>query len=359
MTRHALRGPVLLGLLTALAVSTARAQPPSDVVTVRDRKDNTIKAHSGQYAVTPAGFQVLNADKKAVATFHPDDVVKVAIGELAGADRSDVLSAAAKEDKKDYAGAAKGYKELLDKAAAAPERTRRYLEYKMIANNNRVVDETEPEKWKAGAEDVVKQWRGFIQNTPLGWELWSAARASTRVNVELGKFDDAATSWGRLAAAKDLPAEAKLDAQLQQVDLLIRGKKYGDAATIVGELLKAGTAQGARKDRLAIYEIAAKSGPLKPLDAVAAIKAEMDKSKEPAAHATGYSMIGEMHLADGTKPREAMYSFLWVETVLNQDRDEVFKAMVRLTAMFETGSLADEDQAKKYHDKLRRARGVF
>ena len=357
MMRQAIRGLVLFGLLVAVVGSTGRAQNVPDVVTVRDRSSGSTKTVSGQYTLGPAGFQVIGGDKKVLATVNPDDVVKVAVGDLPGVEREPVLALIAKEGKKEYQEARTGYQDLLKKAPNAPAATKRYLQFKMAALSNKIADELDPEKgWKEKSEAAVAEWRGFLQDHAAGWELWPAVRSSTRVQIELGKFDTAATTWGKLATNKEIPPESKLEARLQEIDLNIRGKVYPNAAVTAGELVK--TATGARKERLAIYELAAKAGGNeKPLEAVEKIKAEMEKSKDPSVHATGYSMLGELYLAGG-KPREAMWSFLWVETVLNQDRDEVFKAVVRLAHLFEK-DLSDPDQAAKYRDKLKRARASF
>jgi hypothetical protein len=358
MTRQAIRGLVLFGLLTAVASSTVRAQNIPDVVTVRDRKDGSTKQHSGTYVVNATGFQVVGTDKSVTPIKNPDEVVKVVIGDLAGVERNLILAAVAKEDKKDYTGAREEYQGILKKAAGAPLRTKQYLQFKTVVNSQRLVDDLDPEKgWKEKAEAVVVEWRNYLQDYPSGWEAWSAVRASTRVQVELGKFDTAATTWNKITLNKDMPPEAKAEAQLQEIDLQIRGQKYGPAAANVGELLKA--AAGARKERLVIYEIAAKANGDKKqaLDAIAAIKAEMDKTKDVSVHATGFSMTGELYLVAG-QPRDAMWAFLWVETVLNQDRDEAFKAISRLAMLFEK-DLADEDQARKYREKLKRVRATF
>jgi hypothetical protein len=370
MTRQLIRGLVLLTLLTVVATS-ARAQNTPDTVTIRERKDNTTKAFQGTYTVSPAGFQVIAADKKVLATFNPDDVVKVAIGELAGVERNGILGLMGKEDnaKKDWAEIRAGYQDLLKKSAGAPERSKRYLEYKAIASYNKLVDEMDPTEekkdtkdkgvWKDKAEDVVKTWTSFLAEPAnrAGWEVWPAVRSCTRVQIELGKYDEAARTWGKITTNKDLPPESRLEAQLQEIDLQIRGKLSANAVLAAGELQK--TATGARKERLAIYEIAAKAGndPKLASDAVTQIKAEMDKTKDPSVHATGYSMQGVLYQTAG-KPREAMWAFLWVETVLNHDRDEAFKAVSQLATLF-AKDLMDEDQARKYHDKMKRFRSTF
>lgn len=355
MTRHAIRGLALFGLVAA--VTTSALAQNADVVSVRDRKDNSIKKLSGTYTVSPAGFQVVGADKKGSPPINPDDVISVAIGDLPGVDRAVINSLTTKEEKKDYKGAYDGYKEAASKAAGAAPRTQQYLRYKVAALNSKFADETDFDKgWKAKAEDAVKEWRTFLQDYRLGWEVWPATRAYTRLQIELGQFDDASRTWGKVGTNKEFPPDARLEAQLQEIDLQIRGKLYSNAEPAAGELQK--TAAGAHKERLVIYQIAAKAAGDKPLEGIDKIKAEMEKTKDASVHATGFAMMGELYLIGG-KPRDAMWAFLWVETVLNQDRDEAFKAVARLAGMFETGPLADEDQARKYRDKLKRLRLAF
>jgi hypothetical protein len=357
MKRPAIRGFVLVLVFVTAGVSGAPAQAP-DKVTVRDRKDGSTKAYDGTFVVGPDGFQVLGGDKKAVATVNPDDVVKVAIGDLPGVDRGAIQALNAKEEKRDYDGVRLGYAELLKKPGLG-EKSKRYLEFKKTMMANKLVDETDADKgWKDKADACVKDWTDFLglEETKFGWEQWPAVRSCTRLQIELGKFDDAARAWSRVAKNPNAPPDAKLEAGIQEIDLQIRAKTAASAAaSAAAELLK--SAAGTRKDRLVIYEIAARSmGDAKPLDGVDKIRAEMNKTKDPGVHATGFSMLGELYLAAG-KPRDAMWMFLWVETVVNQDKDEAFKAVAQLTAMFE--KQGDEDQAKKYREKIKRLRGTF
>ena len=266
-----------------------------------------------------------------------------------------IRSANSKEDKEEYDAARTSYQDALKKPAL-PERTKRYLRFKFAAMTNKVVDALDADKgWKPKAEEAVQLWTDFLAENPAGWEVWPAVRACTRLQIELGKFDDAARAWGRLSKNPEMPPDARLEAAIQEIDLQIRGKAYSAAATAAAELAK--TATGTKKDRLVIYGIAAKAGSDgKPLEGIDKIKAEMNKTKDASVHATGYSMLGELYLAGG-KTRDAMWSFLWVETVLNQDKDEVLKAMSRLAALFETQM--DEDQVKKYRDKLKQFRSTF
>ncbi len=373
MKRHVIRGLVMLGLF-ATAAATVSAQNALDSVEVRNRKDGSTKIHSGQFKVTPAGFQVFSGEKfdKASEAFAPDDIIKVTINELPGVDPTLFRAARDKENKKgattkDYTDARDGYKALA-KSNLAP-RSKRYLDFKVYSINHKLVDELDAGKeWEGKADKAISDWKGFLDDykDAFGWEIWPAVRSITRLQIERNKYDDAAAAWAKIRGIADLPPEPKLEAGLQEIDLRIRSKTYPTAAALAEGLLK--TAAGSRKERLAIYLLAAKAGSdSKYVEGVEKIKAEMEKTKDPTVHATGYAMMGELYLAGG-KFRDAMWMFLWVETVVNQDKDEVFKAISRLAELFEKAPmdedpnkkpLADEEQAKKYREKLKRYRTTF
>ncbi|MBP3959829.1 hypothetical protein J8F10_31665 [Gemmata sp. G18] len=359
MKRHVTRGLAALGLVTLVATVSAQTVP--DTIEVRNRKDGTTKSYSGQLKAGPAGFQVFSGEKldKATDAFAPDDIVKVAIGDLPGVERNAFNAAKAKEDKrtaKDYAEANEGYKALIKPGIA--DRSKRYLEFRMANISQKLADELEPgEPWNKASDTAISNWKEFYDTykTAFGWELWPAVRSMTRLQIERRKYDDAAAAWEKLRGVADLPPDAKLEAALQGLDFRIRSKGYSAAVTAADELLK--TAAGAKKDRLVLYQLAAKEGGNgKHQEGIDKIKAEMDKSKDPAVHATGFSMMGELYLAAG-KPRDAMWMFLFVETVVNQDKDEVFKAISRLAEIFE--AQMDEDQTKKYREKIKRFRGTL
>jgi hypothetical protein len=356
MKRQAIRGLVMFGLLT-LVVDSARAQNILDSVTVRDRKDGTTKTYTGTLRVGPTGFEIVNAEKKTIANINPDDITKMLIGDLPGVDRTQIQAANSKEEKKEWSAARDIYAEQLKKAVGQ-ERSKRFLEFKKVLMTNRIVDETDADKgWKEKADECIKDWNSFLlaPDTKLGWEQWPAVRAMTRLQIERGKYEDAATAWGRVSGNTNMPPAARTEASLQEIDSLVRGKSYSAAATTAAEQIK--TAAGAKKDRLVIYEIAARAGADgKMQDGIDKIKAEMNKTKDASVHAAGFSMMGELYFANG-KPRDAMWMFLWVETVVNQDKDDAFKAISRLAEVFE--AQMDEEQATKYRDKLKRFRTNF
>ena len=183
---------------------------------------------------------------------------------------------------------------------------------------------------------------------------------AARLYVELNKYEDAAKMWGRMAKNPELPPDLKLEASIQEIDAHFRAKAYSTAATLA-EALGKSTAPGAAKDKLAIYERAAKAADsgLKEntVQAVADdIRKKIAESKDATVRGVGYGAIGELYTLVN-RHRDAMWEFLNVETVYNADKDEVLKAMCRLVESFK--AQMDEDRPKAYREKIRRFRATF
>jgi len=366
MIRKAIGGAVALFVVTLLveAAIGRQANTALDRIVVR-KKDGNTTTYDGRLKLSPAGLQVLTGEKLDKATtINYDDIVKYEPGEMPGVNRDDMLAQIKLENnktRKDYETAKGVYATMLKKAAGAPDTTKRHLEYRIALMSTKIADESsDEEKWAELADVAAKEWTGFLTGYKSGWEIWPAAKAVARIYAEQNKFDEAAKMWGRLAKNPDLPPNLKLEAGIEEVDAQFRAKAYSTAATLA-ETLGKSAGPGAAKDKLAIYERAAKAADagLKP-DTVKPVVAEIEKkiaaSKDAAVQAAGFSAIGELYLLVN-KPREAMWAFLWVETVKNQDKEEVLKAMCRLVLAFQ--AQMDEEMQKKYREKIRRFRHML
>ena len=366
MTRHAIR--VAIGVLAiTFVIETAAGRQQSttlDKIVVR-KKDGGTVTYDGKLKLSMVGLQVLTGEKlNKSTTIHFNDIVKYEPGEMPGVNRDEMLAQLKLESnktRKDFETAKGVYSNMLKKASGAPEATKRHLEYRIALMSTRIADESnDDEKWAELAGIAVKEWNGFLSGYQSGWEIWPAAKALARLDAELNKFDEAARMWGRMAKNPELPPDLKLEAGIEEVDALFRSKAFAPAATQAAALGQTAT-PGPAKDILAIYERAAKAADsglkgdsIKPV--VAEIEKRVAESKDITVQAVGFGVIGELYLLVN-KPRDAMWSFLWVETVKNQDRDEVLKAMCRLVLAFQAQK--DEEMQKKYREKIRRYRSAF
>lgn len=347
--------PLATAVLSALLLAAAgRGQPPAapDRVFVRDKanRDAPPKSLEGELKATAGGYQVVSGGKNTPVS--PADIVRVVPGDLPGVERKDVTGPAALEEKREWAKANAEYAGQLAKLTGADEKTRRFLQFKAAYTAARAADDTADDAgWKGKAEDAAKQLGEYLSAYRGGWEAWPAGRTAARLWLELGDGAKAVETWGRLGRAEGVPADLKAEAGLQEVEGLIRAKDYARAAGRAADL-EAATPAGLPKDRLAVLRLAAKAGE-NPATGAEQLEAEVAKAKEPAVRATGRLAQAELYLA-ADKPRDAMWALLWVEVVDNQDRHEAAKAAARLADVFRV--LGDEEKAKAYRDKLRRAR---
>jgi hypothetical protein len=364
MIRSAARGAAVLAAVAAVLPAAGRQPPagPADKVVVA-QKGGATKTYDGYLKFGPTGLQVQGADGKVLATVAPADVLKATPADFGGVDAGAVREAEKAEEKKtkaDYEKAHAAYRDLRSKAAAAPERVQRYLAYKAALTKARAADETGyDEGWAKEADEAARGWADFVAANKGGWEVWPATRAAARVYAELGKYNEAASAWSRLAKKdSEVSPDLRLEAGIQQVDAQVRAKAYAPAAQAAKALLGSTPAPPAQaRDRLAILEAAA--GAAASADYAKGLKDVADlvaKTKDPLVRGVGHGMLGELYLAAG-KPRDAMWEFLWVETVYSADRDEAFKAMGQAKAAFK--AQGDEDRERQYQEKLRRARGSF
>lgn len=373
MTRQVVRGLVALVLVAAVLDSAGRGQPGStpDRIYYRDKKDSPAaapKAVEGELKAAAAGYQIV-ANGKVVAVVSPADIVRVVPGDVPGLDRKDVLAQVALEEKRDWEKARVGYVEIQKKTAGAPEKARRLIDFKVATMAAKAADDGPEEGSQPKAEEATKLLEAYLGANKSGWEVWPAAQACARLQVsmtvktkdgeketERRMFEEAGRTWGKVARNPEVPADLRQEAAVEEVDCAVRAHQWTDVARLAEEAKKT-AAPGPGKDRLAIYELAAKGGAGgNPLAETAAIEAEIGKTKDPAVRAAGYGTLGELYLA-ADKPREAMWNFLWVEVVYNQDRDEVIKALVRLADVFRLQG--DEARATAYREKVRRYRGAL
>lgn len=351
MIRSAARGALVL-LLIAAVLDASRAQPANpDKVYYRDKKDGTIRSSDGEVKSGPTGYQIVAG--KTVVSVSPLDVIRVVPGDMPPIDRKDIQAQVTLEERKEWGKARDGY-DAMKKAAKGPgDKANRFLEYKLVTTTARAADEAKDfESWKPRAEEAVGMLASFLTGSRAGWEAWAATRSAANLQAELDKFDAVAKLWADLGAT--VQGELKNEAALYEIDAKLRAKRYEDVKGMAEKQLGA-VLGGPMKQRLAIYQIAGAKALTAPAEGISLIEAEIAKTQDAAVRATGYSVIGELHLA-GDKPnaRDAMWAFLWVEVVYNQDKEDVLMAMVRLATVFSLQG--DEERAKAYHEKARRLR---
>lgn len=359
MPHRAFRFAPLFGLLLAPAVA---AQAPKDRVYFRDRATDKTELLDGEAVDTAFGVKFTGADKKE-RLFPATDLVRVEYGALDPAVRQ---AAGPLENDRDPAKPLAYYVgKLKDLPANAPEKTKRFFQFREAYWTGRAADaKAAPAEFQTEGKKAADKMLAAARANPKTWEQWPLARAAARTYAELGDVAAADDALKLLAAVTDAPAEMRADAALQRVGYLLQAGKYSEAKAALADAEK--SAAGPTAERAAIYKEALAVLPAKEsgeADAARAkpaatkIEALIAKAKEPAVRATGYAALGEVYLAHRLD-RDALWSFLWVDTVYFQDKDEQVRAVRRLIELFDKSGEKDgeKSRADQFRDKLPKVR---
>jgi hypothetical protein len=150
--------------------------------------------------------------------------------------------------------------------------------------------------------------------------------------------------YDELAAATGVPPDVKADCQFTAIDLLMQAGKLAEARARLASLPP-------NDPRLRIYEIGCSTTNDRIADSVRQLESLIENANDRALKAAAYNMIGDCYRRDPKLKKEAMYAYLWVDVVYNDDSAEVARAVGRLAEIF--AELKDDDRARKYRERLK------
>jgi hypothetical protein len=190
---------------------------------------------------------------------------------------------------------------------------------------------------------AVEALRKFKADNADTWQLLPLTRTLVRLDLDRDPpdYDAARKAYEDLAAAPSSPAVLKADCTLAAIDLLSLAGKADEAKQRAAGL-------PLTDPRSRVYQIG--HGP-PPAEAVKHLDELIDRTSDRALKATAYNMLGDVYRRDAKTRKEAVYAYLWVDLIYNDDPAEVAKADARLATLF--GELKDEDRAKRFRDKAR------
>lgn len=358
MPRWAVPSLILIALFAPAVVAQ------KDRVYFRDRDSGKVTDLEGDVVETMSGIKFTGGDKKE-RLVSPFDIMRI---DYAALDPVIKQAASGQENDKDPTKPLTYFtSKLKDLPANTPAKTRRYLQFREAYWAGKVADSKPTlDEFKTEGKKAAEKMLAFVKVNKGTWEQWPLGRAAARTLGEMGDFKAADDVLRELSATADASAELKADVRLTRIGYLLRAADYPAAKTLASELDKDATVPaGPFRDRLAIYkevltilpaQIANETDPAKPntkakVQPVASkIEGLIAKSQDPAVRSVGYGVLGELYTAYGLN-RDAMWSYLYVDTVNPQDKDEVVRALHRLGAIFD--ATGDKDGEKSRGDQFR------
>ncbi len=325
-----------------------------DRVERKDRKTDKSATIIGKIVEeTPAGIKVKLAAGGKEEIISSAEVVRVIYADLPIPVLAELNKASAQEDSRNYAEALKMTEGAKAKTEfnGAPANGKRYVEFKLAMYKAMLADGEEK------LRDAVAGLSTFVDGNTDSWQYPLAAPLLARLQNDAGNTKGAISTLERLEKKADVPQEIRTEASLALIDLSFTTNDPDAAAKRIADILKDAKASPAAKESVALYQLgldgvkAADAAALAPT--IKKLEEAASKSNNPTVKALAYNLMGDCYTAKGSK-RDAMWSYLWVDVIHNQDRNEYLKALSRLVKYFKDAG--DEANEKLYKEKLARAR---
>jgi tetratricopeptide (TPR) repeat protein len=164
--------------------------------------------------------------------------------------------------------------------------------------------------------------------------------------VDAGKFDEAAATFAQVADNEALPDDVRDDAKLSTIQVKLQAGKYEEARDQLKELqgsLKAGSRFSARAKVAEAECLVAETKKYQQKDdparvklftqAVDLVRGVIKESNDKYVKAVGHNTLGYCYMEQG-QTKDAVWEFLWVDVVYNQDRMQHGKALYHLWDLF-------------------------
>jgi hypothetical protein len=325
--------PALALSFLALTATAVRAEDGKVSYRERAGKGGVLTASGRIESESLAGVRVGGR------TIPSSEVIEIAY-DVPGAIRLDYRSASA--ETKPPAEAVKDYEALLKTPAVQGAKyLKRHVEYRIAALTAARADEG-PQQLQAAADAIQK----FRKENPDAWQLVPLTRTLGRLLLDKDPpdVDGARKAYDDLAATAGAPPDVKLECALLAIDLLLQSGKTADAQARLAAL-------PAGDPRVPIYQIGVRATPEAVAETVKQLQEHIDKTPDPALKAAAYNVLGDVYRRDPKHKKDALYAYLYVDVVYNQDPVETQKAVARLAQLFD--EFKDEARAKQYRDRLR------
>lgn len=259
---------------------------------------------------------------------------------------------------KAMAAAITKYGETLKKMARDTQSQRyavREVEYKiaMLHVKQLSVDQTTLEK-------AIEKLRAFQKNFPDSWQLNITMPLMAQLHMEAGEFKQAEAIYDEMAVMTEFPPEVRREAELKVVRVSVRAGNVALAQKKLDALeKKAGNdkqfvslVQLERANVLVSIAAGEKSAEVRLKrfeEAVPILQKVVKENNDKQIKAIAHNTLGEC-LYKAEKYSEAVWEFLWVDAVFNQDKQQHARALYYLAHTF--SKLGDGPRAQECRETL-------
>jgi predicted negative regulator of RcsB-dependent stress response len=242
--------------------------------------------------------------------------------------------------------AIKAYEETHKKMAKdspAQKLAARHIQYKIAFLMVRQAED------QLGKDQAARQLEKFKDDHPNSWQIHSVMPLLAQLQLESNDTDKAAKTFEEMSNMTALSVDMRREAELKVVEVYVRGKKIEKANEKLDALEKKAAGNAVFTARVKLARVDVLVGQKQTDKAVPILQEIVKATSDKQIKAMAHNKLGEA-LFDAKKYNEALWEFLWVDAVFNQDRDQHAKALFFLWKTF--GELNNVERANECRDML-------
>lgn len=233
---------------------------------------------------------------------------------------------------------------IYSKLKIADKKASRHFEYKVALLSARMAD-ADPAELKNGIAALEK----YMKNHPDSWQIITFPKLLVPLQLQAKDPEGAEKTLSTLAKSPRISDGLKQELDLMAAKILLEGRKYDEAEKKLDSLIK-GSKDPAQQFRLRIQLAECMSANKKFAKAKTDLTEIITKTNSNDMKAVALNTLGECCRNNG-ETREAMWNFLYVDVLYNQNKDEHQRAIKNLADVFK--QLNDSKKQKQYEAMLK------
>lgn len=251
----------------------------------------------------------------------------------------------AKEAKRQahLAEAVQKYEGTLKGLKGGQTSAQRHLEYKVA-----YLMGIQAQEGAGDPDQAINRLKQFASKHTDCWQIVSALKMLAGLQIAQKQFSAAAETYRQLAGA-NVTESTKLEAELGEAQVSVRGKEFAKAENKLKTLIARLPKDSPFATRALVAQAECLAAGKKGDQARKILQEVIQKTKDRSLKAVAYNALGQS-LFDAGQLKEARWEFLWVDVVYNQDRNEHAKALYYLMRIFE--QLNETERAQECRDTL-------
>lgn len=214
----------------------------------------------------------------------------------------------------------------------------RHVEYKVaiLTYQKALLEQTE-------TEFAQVKLQNYKTKHADSWQINHVMPLIAKIQMDAKDYKGAELTYQEMAEMSALPDDVRLDAELKVVQVSVQSGNLAQANTKLDALEKKAGGNALLGSRVKMSRAEILVGQKKIDEAVKVVQQVLKENNDKQIKALAHNTLGEC-LFKTTRYNEALWEFLWVDTVYNQDRSQRAKALYYLWQTFEQLNNAERAQ---------------